>query len=76
MFTHFPSAAETVLVRAMISAFWAKLPGDRAFSLIIPSSVTTAYPGASLVAQLVKNKLAMQEITVRSLVGKIPWRRT
>ena len=31
--------------------------------------------GASLVAQLVKNPPAMQETTVQSLVGKIPWRR-
>ena len=31
--------------------------------------------GASLVAQLVKNLPAMQETWVRSLVGKIPWRR-
>ena len=31
--------------------------------------------GASLVAQLVKNPPAMQETTVGSLVGKIPWRR-
>ena len=29
----------------------------------------------SLVAQLVKNPPAMQETWVRSLVGKIPWRR-
>ena len=31
--------------------------------------------GASLVAQLVKNPPAMQETTVRFLVGKIPWKR-
>ena len=30
---------------------------------------------ASLVAQLAKNPLAMQETPVRSWVGKIPWRR-
>ena len=30
---------------------------------------------ASLVAQLVKNPPAMQEILVQSWVGKIPWRR-
>ena len=32
-------------------------------------------PGASLVAQLVKNPPAVWETRVRSLVGKIPWRR-
>ena len=31
--------------------------------------------GLPLVAQLVKNPPAMQETWVRSLVGKIPWRR-
>ena len=31
--------------------------------------------GASLVAQMVKNLPEMQEIWVRFLVGKIPWRR-
>ena len=30
---------------------------------------------ASLMAQLVKNLPAMQEPSVRTLVGKIPWRR-
>ena len=30
---------------------------------------------ASLVAQLAKNPLAMQETPVRSWVGKIPWKR-
>ena len=30
------------------------------------------FPGASLVAQLVKNPPAVQETQVRSLVGKIP----
>ena len=30
---------------------------------------------ASLVGQLVKNPPVMQETWVRSLVGKIPWRR-
>ena len=33
------------------------------------------YPWASLVAQLVKNVPVMQETWVRSLGGKIPWRR-
>ena len=33
------------------------------------------YSWASLVAQLVKNPLAMQETWVRPWVGKIPWRR-
>ena len=33
------------------------------------------YSWASLVAQLVKNPPAMWETWVRSLVGKIPWRR-
>ena len=33
------------------------------------------YLWASLVAQLVKNPPAMRETWVRSLVGKIPWRR-
>ena len=33
------------------------------------------YSWASLVAQTVKNPPAMREIWVRSLVGKIPWRR-
>ena len=33
------------------------------------------YSWASLVAQLVKNPPAMWEICVRSLVGKIPWKR-
>ena len=33
------------------------------------------YSWASLVAQLVKNLLAMWETWVCSLVGKIPWRR-
>ena len=33
------------------------------------------YSWASLVAQLVKNLLAMQETWVRTWVGKIPWRR-
>ena len=33
------------------------------------------YSWASLVPQLVKNPPAMQETWVRSLVGKIPWRR-
>ena len=30
---------------------------------------------ASLIAQLIKNPPAMQETSVRFLVGKIPWRR-
>ena len=34
-----------------------------------------ASTGASLGAQLVKNLPAVQEIWVRSQVGKIPWRR-
>ena len=38
----------------------------------IPDHLT--YPGASLVAQLVKNLLAVQETPVRFLVWKIPWR--
>ena len=33
------------------------------------------YPQASLVAQSVKDLSAMQKTQVRSLVGKIPWRR-
>ena len=33
------------------------------------------YSWASLVAQLVKNTPAMQEILVHPWVGKIPWRR-
>ena len=33
------------------------------------------YPWASLVAQMVKNPPAMWETWVRSLGGKIPWRR-
>ena len=47
MFTHFPSAAETVLVRAMISAFWAELPGDR-FHLNSPLWGISAYPAHHL----------------------------
>ena len=31
--------------------------------------------GASLVAQMVKNLPAMQEMQVQPCVGKIPWRR-
>ena len=47
MFTHFPSAAETVLVRAMTYAYWAELPGDR-FYFNTPLWGISAYPAHHL----------------------------
>ena len=50
---------------------------SRASSLpkILQSPSVHLFLKPSLVAQLVKNLPAMQETWVRSLVGKIPWRR-
>ena len=48
------------------------LPGS---SLTRNQSYVQEPYGASLVAQRVKRLRTMQEIWVRSLVGKIPWRR-
>ena len=45
------------------------------FIPVVNPSRLTVDAGASLVAQLGKNPPAMREAWVRSLVGKMPWRR-
>ena len=45
------------------------------FSVLFPYRLLKNIEQTSLVAQMVKNLPTMWETQVRSLVGKIPWRR-